>query len=197
LYQKTEGLQLPTRIGKYRLLTSPGIHHSESPVRRGDLDAEDYNEQISVLTEGRAPYSKHLVRYWITGSLSKDNKLYGLEIKDNPISILSTESQNGQFEIAAKDSEGETLQHFRFDLQQIVYLNVPSSAGDNQRLAKVELQECADRQLFITRVGNDTYRFEKNEIPFRFTLDIDIRVSYIELSYAQRIVRRHWLAEKR
>jgi len=192
LFQNTRDLQLPTR-SRYQLLTPPA-QQSDDVRTRGNLGAEDYSEQISVLTQSRNPRLRS-TRYRIAGNLSNYGELFQLEVRASPIAFLSEQSDNGQLEVIAKSREGATLDEFRFDLHQIVYLNNPSDPYNNQRLAKVEWKRCDQNPLFVTRVGQDFYRFEKSLMPFRFTLDIDSRTRYVEFRYAQRLLGRHWLSE--
>lgn len=180
-------LQLPTRDSIPSLTPSDVFSENSAFLldRRASALAEDNQAKGRVLSQkNQAPDSTQ--RLQLFGFIDTNRQLSKSEIRSAPPILQTPISTSGNLVFTFLDSKGEQITRNRYDLEQIIYTDREGQPGS--RLAKVNIIKCQNTSLFVARVNDVEFQFQRSKIPFRIFFSTRSDYHSLRLTFAGAIL---------
>jgi len=196
LFQKVDSLQLRTNIKKDipELTLSEFISVLPIDIQsnlRGSISGMDIEDHAKVYTDVFDREGAIRPDIVIEGSLGTDGSIADLSAKRlrssvKSIALRSKETVNGNLNVTALDNNGATITEYMYTPYQIVYLR--KNAEFEERFVSVSIQTCRDNAYFVTHLGDNVIRHDRNRIPFRVFLALPEAVQRLSISFKSKSV---------
>lgn len=191
LFQKIDSLQLRTNTSKNIpqlslaefLSVVPPENNSSLRGSIAGMDIMDHAKLYTDVFDRELDLKPDVV---IEGLLGKDGSLANLSIKKlrnsvKSIALRSKESAYGKLSVTALDSDGATVAEYKYTPYQIVYLK--SDSGYEERFVNVSTQTCSEETWFVSRLGTNIIRHDRESLPFRIFLAVSEPVYRLSISF--------------
>ena len=191
LFQKIDSLQLRTNTSKNIPPLSLSEFNSAVPPEsnsslRGSMDGIDIKDHAKIYTDVFDRERGLKPDIVIEGLLGKDGSIANFSIKKlrssvQSIALRSKEAIDGKLSVNTLDSDGATVAEYKYTPYQIVYLKTES--GYEERFVNVSTQTCSDDTWFVSRLGKNIIRHDRESIPFRIFLAVSEPVNRLSISF--------------
>lgn len=191
LFQQTDSLQLRTNTRKNipRLSLSEFVSavplESNSNLRGSiaGMDIKDHAKMYTDVFDRERDLKPDVV---IEGLLGKDGAIANLSIKKlrksvKAIALRSKEAVDGNLSVTALDGDGAPVAEYNYTPYQIVYLKTES--GYEERFVNVSTQTCSEDTWFVSRLGTNIIRHDRDSLPFRIFLSVSESVHRLSISF--------------